>query len=115
MYQAGLHLYPLHKAILEALEEGLTQLEFTPDKFNEVTTKNIYKGRANDVLPAPKVELEFPAVNLRELVYPRLKSVVLEAGPKDTLFCLVHGLYRNRSRLFRRNQAQDPFCPVPEC
>ena len=101
--------------MLEALEEGLTRLEFTPDKLLEVTTKKIYQGRAKDVLPAPKVELEFLAVNFKELVYPRLKSLVLEAGPRDALFSLVHGLYRNRARLFRQNRAQDPFCPVPEC
>ena len=101
--------------MLEALEEGLTRSEFTPDKLKEVTTKNIYKGRATDVLPAPKVELEFPHVNFKELVYPRLKSLVLEAGPRDTLYCIVHGLYRNRARLFRQNRAQDPYCPEPEC
>ena len=41
---------------------------------------------------------------------------MLEPGPRDTLFCLVHGLYRNRARLFREQLgAQDPACPVPEC
>ena len=81
--QVAIHQYPLHAAMLEALEEGLTRLEFTPDKLLEVTTKKIYQGRAKDVLTAPKVELEFLAVDFKELVYPRLKSLVLEAGPRD--------------------------------
>jgi hypothetical protein len=101
--------------MLETLEEGLMRLDFSPDKINEVTTKKIYQGRIADVLPAPKVEQEFPTVDFREVVYPRLKSKVLEAGPRDILYCLVHGLYRNRARLFRQNRAHDPQCPVPEC
>ena len=113
--QTLLTQFPLHSAILEGLEEGLTRNEFSPNKLSEVTTKAIYKGRSVDVLPPPKVELEFPSVNFHELVYPRLSQVVLEPGPRDTLFCLVHGLYRNRARLFRQGRAQDPACPVPEC
>ena len=105
----------LHTAMLEALQEGLVRLEFTPSKLNEATTKKIYSGRAADVLPPPKVELEFSAVDFKDLVYPRLKHPVLEPGPRDTLFCLVHGLYRNRARLYRQNRAANPFCPVPEC
>ena len=33
----------------------------------------------------------------------------------NTLFSLVHGLYRNRARLYRQNRAANPYCPVPEC
>ena len=107
--------YPLHIAMLEVLQEGLTRLEFTPNNLQDVTTKKIYQGRAEDILPPPKVEMEFPGVDFRELVYPRLSHAVLEPGPRDTLFCLVHGIYRNRARLFRQHRAQDSFCPVPDC
>ena len=107
--------YILHTAMNEALQEGLTRPELTPSKLGEVTTKKIYKGRVEDVLPPPKVELEFPTVDFDNLVYPRLKQQVLEPGPRDTLFCLVHGLYRNRAKLRRQNRAANPFCPVPEC
>ena len=76
---------------------------------------NIYKSRAEDVIPPPKVELGFPSIDFEDLLYPRLKHQVLEPGPRDTLFCLVHGLYRSRARLFRQNRATNPNCPVPEC
>ena len=58
--------FPLHSAILEGLEEGLTRNEFSPNKLSEVTTKAIYKGRSADVLPPSKVELAFPSVNFHE-------------------------------------------------
>ena len=63
----------------------------------------------------PKVEVEYPGVDFPDLVYPRISHAVLEQGPRDTLFCLVHGLYRNRAKLFRQNRAHDSSCPVPEC
>ena len=113
--QALVPQYPLHSAMLEALEEGLTRNEFTPNKLAEVTTKAIYGGRLVDVLPPPKVELAFPGVDFHELVYPRLSHAVLEPGPKDVLYCIVHGLYRNRERLFLQNRVNSPFCQVPEC
>ena len=113
--QTLLPKFPLHSAMLEVIEEGITRKEFTPSKLHEVTTKAIYRGRAEDVLPSPKVELEFPAVDFVGLVYPRLSHKVLEPAPRDTLFSLVHGIYRNRARLFRQGRAQDSSCPVPEC
>ena len=67
------------------------------------------------MLPPPKVEREFPGVEFQVLVYIRLSHAVLEPGPKDTLYCIVHGLYRNRERLFSQNRANNPLCPVPEC
>ena len=101
--------------MLEALQEGLVRLEFIPTKLGEVTTRKIYAGRASDILLPPKVEQQFPTVDFHALVYPRLKNLVLEPSPRDILFCLVNGLYRNRARLFQQNRAADPFCPVPEC
>ena len=113
--QVLLPQYPLHSAMLEVLEEGLTRNEYTPSKLAEVTTKAMYRGRVEDVLPPPKVEREFPDVEFQGLVYPRLSHAVLEPGPKDTLYCIIHGLYRNREQLFSQNRANNPYCPVPEC
>ena len=57
-----------HIAMLEAIQEGLVRLEFTPTTLKEVTTKNIYKGRLEEVLPLPKVELEYPGIDFPALV-----------------------------------------------
>ena len=66
-----------------------------------VTTKSIYLSRMNDLLLCPKTEAKFPNVNLKELVYPRLRNQVLEVKQRDLLFSLIHGIYRNRERLFQ--------------
>ena len=68
-----------------------------------------------DLLVPPKVELKFPQVNFMKLVYPRLKNKVLEVKQRDLLFSLVHGIYRNRARLFRQNRVEDNLCPHPAC
>ena len=107
--------FPMHSVILESLEEGLMRLEFKPGDLKNVTTKDIYKRRAKDIKPPPKVESEFPGVDFNELVFPRLCHPVLEPAPRDVVFCVAHGLFRNRARLFRQRRALDPFCPVPEC
>ena len=112
--QALLPQYPLQSAMLEVLQEGLTRLEFTPDTL-QATTRIIYKGRIEDVIQPPKVESDFPGVDFPGLVYPRLSHAVLEPGPRDILFSLVHGIYKNRAKLFRQHRAQDDSCPVPEC
>ena len=113
--QVLLPQYPLHAAMLEVIQEGLTRNEFTPSNLAGVNTEIIYQGRAADVLPNPKVETQFLGVDFPGLVYPRLSHAVLEPGPRDTLFCLAHGLFRNRARLFQQHRAQDPYCPVPDC
>jgi hypothetical protein len=41
-----------------------------------VTTKAIYTSRMQDLLVPPKVELRFPQVIFKELVYPRLQNKV---------------------------------------
>ena len=107
--------FPLHSILLECLEEGLLRLDFKPDDLGSVTTKSIYKKRAEDVIPPPKVESEFPEVDFGVTVFPRLCHPVLEPAPRDEVFCVAHGLFRNRARLFRQRRALDPFCPVPEC
>ena len=101
--------------MLEALQEGLLREEFDPDKLELVTTSNIYKGRAADVIPAPKVEAKHPGVNFQELVYPRLGYGILEAEPRDILFCLVHNIQPTRERMFEQNRTQDATCPHQDC
>ena len=80
-----------------------------------VTTKAIYISRMTDLLSPPKVEVKFPEVNFKVLVYPRLQSKVLEVKQKDLLFCLTHNIYRNRARLFMQNRVEDNLCPYPAC
>jgi hypothetical protein len=80
-----------------------------------VTTKAIYTSRMQDLLVPPKVELRFPQVNFKELVYPRLQNKVLEVRQRDLLFSLTHGIYRNRARLFQQNRVEDNLCPNQAC
>ena len=54
-------------------------------------------------------------VNFLELVYPRLNNSILEAEPRDALFCMVHNLHAIRERLLQQRRAQNPFCPLPQC
>ena len=77
--------------------------------------KTIYKSRAADVILPPKIEAKYPAVDFKNDVYPRLAYPILEAEPKDILFCLTHNLQLNKERLFEQNQAQNAFCPLPQC
>ena len=63
----------------------------------------------------PKVEKKFPMVNFQKLVYPRLIHPVMEVKQKDVLFSLVHGIYKNRERLFQQKRTEDPLCPNQAC
>ena len=54
-------------------------------------------------------------MNFLELVYPRLNNKILEAEPKDALYCMVHNLHPNRERLHQQGRARDPHCPLPQC
>ena len=65
-----------------------------------VTTKAIYTSRMSDLLVPPKVELKFPLANFPGLVYSRMNYRVLEARQRDVSYSVIHGLYRNRDRLF---------------
>ena len=107
--------FPLHKAMLEALEEGLLRQELDPEKLDFVTTSMIYKGRAADVIPAPKIESKYPRVNFKELVYPRLGYNILEAEPRDILFCIVHNIQPTKERMFEQRRVQDAACPHQGC
>ena len=79
-----------------------------------VTTKAIYTSKIKDLLEPPKAELKFPQVDFKALVFPRLKSQVMEVKQRDLLFSLTHGIYRNRAILFQQNRADDNLCPNPE-
>ena len=52
--------FPLHRSILEALEEGIVREELDPANLGATCTTVIYKSRAQDVIPAPNVELKHP-------------------------------------------------------
>ena len=93
----------------------LLREEYDPDKLEVATTSTIYKGRAADVIPPPKVERKYPAVNFVDLVYPRLVYSILEAEPRDVLFCLVHNIQPSKQRLYEQGRAQDAACTIPEC
>ena len=80
-----------------------------------VTTKAIYSSRMTDLLLPPKVELKFPQINFKELVYPRLQNKVLEVRQRDLLFSLTHGIYRNRARLYQQRRSEDNLCPNSAC
>ena len=67
------------------------------------------------LLTSLKIEAKFPSVNFQELVYPRISNPVLEAKQKDVLFSVIHGIYRNRSRLFHQNRTDDDLCPNQAC
>ena len=113
--RVSLNRFPLHKTILEILQEGIMRQEFNPAALNMATSKSIYTSRASDVIPPPKVEGKNPGVDFLGLVYPRLNSNILEAEPKDTLFCMVHNLHPTKERLHQQHRAQDPYCPLPQC
>ena len=106
---------PLHKAMLEALEEGLIREEFDPEKLDSITTSLIYRGRAADVIPAPKIETKHPSVDFVSLVYPCLAYTILEAEARDVLFSMIHNIQPTRQRLFEQNRIRDACCPHPEC
>ena len=80
-----------------------------------VTTKEIYTSRMADLLVPPKVELKFPLVNFPELVYGRMNHSVLETKQKDVSYAIIHGLYKNRDRLFQQHRADDPLCSNQAC
>ena len=90
-------------------------LRYETTKSESLCSLDDYISRMKDLLVPPKVELKFPQVNFKEIVYPRLHSKVLEAKQKDLLFSIIHGIYRNRDRLFQQHRAEDNLCPHPAC
>jgi hypothetical protein len=80
-----------------------------------VTTKAIYTSRMTDLLLPPKVEAKFPLVNFPEMVYGRMNHKVLEIRQRDVSFSVIHGLYKNRERLFQQGRADDGLCANQAC
>ena len=44
-----------------------------------------------------------------------MNHAVLETKQRDILFTVIHGLYRNRDRLFQQHRADDPLCANQTC
>jgi hypothetical protein len=107
--------FPLHKAMLEVLREGLLRNEFDTQELQLATSKKIYDSRAEDIIPPPKVEGKYPGVDFVNLVYPRLGYIILEAEQRDVLFSLVHNILPTKQRLFIQHRAPSASCPVPQC
>ena len=79
-----------------------------------VTTKAIYNSRMTDLLVPPKAELKFPQVDFK-LVYSRVNYKVLEPKQRDVSYAIIHGLYKNRHRLFQQGRAEDLYCSNQAC
>ena len=86
---------PLHRTLLEILQEGLVREEYKPTELDNVTVKTIYKSPAADGVPAPKIEAKYQTVNFRNVVYPCIAYSILETEPKDK----------------GQNRAKNAFCP----
>ena len=95
--------------------EAVGRDEIKNSNMQEVTTKEIYKLRMSSPLTPPKIEHKFPLINFPGLVYPRMNHEVLEAKQKDVMFAIVHGIYKNRDRLFQQHRADDPLCAYQAC
>ena len=106
--------FPLHKAILEVLEEGIMREEYDPTALNNTSARLIYQNRAKDIIPPPKVEMKHPHIEFVACVYPRLANKILEPEPRDVMFSLIHNILPNKERLFQQNRTPNPFCPVPQ-
>ena len=108
-------IYPLHQHMLDTLLESVGRGEIKTTNVKTVTTKGIYKSRMSSLLSPPKVELKFPSINFSEIVYRRMNHAVLETRQRDVMFAIIHGLYRNRDRLFQQHRVDDPLCPNQAC
>ena len=66
------------------------------------------------LLVPPKVEVRFPHVDFK-LVYSRMNHKVLETRQNDVSFSIIHGLYKNRDRLFQQGRVDDRLCQHQAC
>ena len=94
--------------------QDVRRVEAKENMLQTVTTKGIYTSRMKDLLIPPKVELKFPQVNFK-LVYSRMNHKVLETKQGDVCFSIVHGLFKNRDRLFQQGRADDGLCQHQAC
>ena len=95
--------------------ESLGRGEVKNSNVRSVTTRDIYRSRMSSLLTAPKLELKFLHINLPQLVYPRINHAVLETKQKDIMFTVIHGLYKNRDRLYSQNRVDDSLCANQAC
>ena len=107
--------FPLHQHMMDTFMESLGRGEIKNSNVRIVTTREIYKSRMSSLLTPPKVEAKFPLVKFSVLVYPRLKNAVLETRQRDVMFTVIHGLYKNRDRLYRQNRVDSPLCANQAC
>ena len=102
---------PYHQHALSLLQEGFQWCGLDPAELEQIKAKNIYK-EFNCDFPEPKVTDKFPEVNFPADIWPRLSYSVLTSGPRQIVFDSLHGLIRNRARLFSQGRAADPWCQV---
>ena len=48
-------------------------------------------------------------------MYPRLQHKVLEVRQRDVNYGIIHGIHKNRHRLFQLHRADDPYCTNQAC
>ena len=94
--------------------QDVGRVEVKESMLQTVTTKGIYSSRMKDLLVPPKVELKFPQANFK-LVYSRMNHKVLEAKQRDVCYSVIHGLFKNRERLFQQGRSDDNLCSNQAC
>ena len=99
---------PYHQYALDLLNEAF-KYGMDPDKLEGVTAKRTYL-EFTDTLPEPKVTDKFTSVNFPGDVWPRLSYTSLTTEPRQIVFDSIHGLIRNRARLYEQERVGDPHC-----
>ena len=94
--------------------QDVGRVEVKENLLQIVTTKGIYTSRMKDLLVPPKVESRFPQVNFK-LVYSRMNHMVLETRQKDVSYSIIHGLFKNRDRLYQQGRVDDGLCQHQAC
>ena len=103
---------PYHKYALHLLLDGFQIYGLKPAELAQATSKLIYSNYTNHTFPNPKITNTFLQVNFPADIWPRLSHTVLTAGPRQAMFDAIHGLVRNRARLFQQGRVVDPWCQV---
>jgi hypothetical protein len=107
--------FPLHRYMVDTFVEAVGRGEVKNRNLKGVTTREIYKSRMSSIGTPPKVEQKHPLVNFPNIVYPRVVPAVLEMKVRDIIFSIVHGIYKNRERLFQQGRAENQLCPNQAC
>ena len=95
---------PYHQYALHLLIDGFQLYGIKPAELGQVTSKQIYTEYIQHTILEPKVTDTFLQVDFPGDVWPRLSYSGLTAGPKQAVFDSVHGLIRNRARLFQQGR-----------